>query len=78
MIDLPMMAKLMDALPEHARLILLGDRYQLASVEAGSVLAEVCGAAGVNHFARRSAPPLHPCSAMPGPAAGPRLSPITW
>lgn len=50
MIDLPLMAKLTDALPDHGRLILLGDRYQLASVESGSVLAELCAAAGVNAF----------------------------
>ena len=31
-----MMAALLDALPEHARLILLGDKDQLASVEAGA------------------------------------------
>ncbi|MCC5811036.1 MAG: exodeoxyribonuclease V subunit alpha [Ectothiorhodospiraceae bacterium] len=50
MVDLPLMAKLADALPEHARLILLGDRYQLASVESGSVLAELCDGAGMNSF----------------------------
>lgn len=50
MVDLPTMTRLIDALPEHARLILLGDRYQLASVESGSVLAELCNAAGVNSF----------------------------
>lgn len=43
MVDLPMMARLLDALPEHARLILLGDKDQLASVEAGAVLADICG-----------------------------------
>lgn len=42
MVDLPMMANLIDALPEHARLILLGDRDQLASVEAGAVLGDIC------------------------------------
>jgi exodeoxyribonuclease V alpha subunit len=41
MIDLPMMAALLDALPTHARLILLGDKDQLASVEAGSVLGDI-------------------------------------
>lgn len=41
MVDLPMMAKLLDALPPKARLILLGDKDQLASVEAGSVLADL-------------------------------------
>lgn len=43
MVDLALMARLVDAVPPHARLILLGDRHQLASVEAGSVLADVCG-----------------------------------
>ena len=33
MIDLPMMSRLIDALPDHARVIFLGDRDQLASVE---------------------------------------------
>jgi len=42
MVDLPMMHKLLSALPEHARLILLGDQDQLASVEAGAVLADIC------------------------------------
>ncbi|WP_067518301.1 exodeoxyribonuclease V subunit alpha [Endozoicomonas ascidiicola] len=46
MIDLPMMSHLLAALPDHARLILLGDRDQLSSVEAGSVLGDICGAAG--------------------------------
>ncbi|MGH8548373.1 MAG: exodeoxyribonuclease V subunit alpha [Methylococcales bacterium] len=43
MVDLPLMARLLDALPSNARLILLGDRDQLASVEAGNVLADLCG-----------------------------------
>ncbi len=42
MIDLEMMANLLDALPVHARLILLGDKDQLASVEAGAVLGDLC------------------------------------
>lgn len=42
MIDLEMMANLLDALPEHARLVLLGDKDQLASVEAGAVLGDLC------------------------------------
>lgn len=44
MIDLPMMSHLMQALSLNTRLILLGDRDQLASVEAGSVLADLCDA----------------------------------
>lgn len=46
MIDLPMMAKLLDAMPEHGRLVLLGDRDQLASVEAGAVLNDLCQSLG--------------------------------
>jgi len=42
MIDLPMMYRLLQALPAQSRLILLGDRDQLASVEAGSVLGDIC------------------------------------
>lgn len=42
MIDLALMRHLCQALKQDARLILLGDRHQLASVEAGSVMAELC------------------------------------
>jgi len=41
MVDLALMAKLVDAVPERARLVLLGDKDQLASVEAGSILADM-------------------------------------
>lgn len=43
MVDLPMMAKLLEAVPDNAKIVLLGDKDQLASVEAGSVLADICG-----------------------------------
>lgn len=46
MIDLPLMSQLLEALPDNSRLILLGDRDQLASVEAGSILGDICAAAG--------------------------------
>ncbi len=42
MVDVSLMASLLAALPETARLILLGDRDQLASVEAGAVLGDIC------------------------------------
>ncbi|BBB26490.1 exodeoxyribonuclease V subunit alpha [Amphritea japonica] len=42
MIDLPMIYRLLSALPPHAQLIMIGDRDQLASVEAGSVLGDIC------------------------------------
>jgi exodeoxyribonuclease V alpha subunit len=41
MVDLALMAKLVDAVPEGARLVLIGDKDQLASVEAGSILADM-------------------------------------
>ncbi len=43
MVDLPLMSRLLAALPTKARLILLGDKDQLASVEAGMVLGDLCG-----------------------------------
>ena len=42
MVDQALMSKLMNALLDNARLILLGDKDQLASVEAGSVLGDIC------------------------------------
>jgi len=44
MIDLALMAKLVQAVPDQAHLILLGDKDQLASVEAGTVLGDICEA----------------------------------
>lgn len=45
MVSLTMMAKLFDALPSKARVILLGDRDQLSSVEPGAVLGDIASAA---------------------------------
>lgn len=45
MVDLPLMCKLFEALPSYTRVVLLGDPNQLASVEAGSVLSDICNAA---------------------------------
>ncbi len=42
MVPLGLMAKLVEALAPGSRLILLGDRDQLASVEAGAVLGDIC------------------------------------
>ncbi|HOX68162.1 MAG TPA: exodeoxyribonuclease V subunit alpha [Burkholderiaceae bacterium] len=42
MVHLEMMAQLLEALPAGARLVLLGDKDQLASVEAGAVLGDLC------------------------------------
>ncbi len=50
MVDLPLMAKLVEAVGRDARLILLGDRDQLASVEAGAVLGDICGRSQLHGF----------------------------
>jgi exodeoxyribonuclease V alpha subunit len=42
MVDLALMSKLFDALPSGCRVVLVGDKDQLASVEAGSVLGDIC------------------------------------
>jgi exodeoxyribonuclease V alpha subunit len=55
MVDLALMRRLLDAVPEHARVIMLGDPDQLASVEAGGVLADLCRAA------ETPTSPLAPC-----------------
>jgi len=52
MIDLPLFCKLLEAIPQQAQLILMGDPNQLASVEAGSVLKDLVNFEG--------APPAEP------------------
>jgi exodeoxyribonuclease V alpha subunit len=44
MVDLALMTRLVAAVPPRARLVLLGDKDQLASVEAGAVLGDLCNA----------------------------------
>lgn len=50
MLDLEMMACVLAALRPEARLILLGDKDQLASVEAGAVLGDLCQRADAGHY----------------------------
>ena len=52
MVDLPLMAKLVRALAPQARLLLLGDKDQLASVESGAVLGDICADGRVETFSR--------------------------
>jgi exodeoxyribonuclease V alpha subunit len=42
MIDADLFSKLLDAIPLTTRLVFLGDPYQLPSVDAGSILADIC------------------------------------
>ncbi|WP_058961805.1 exodeoxyribonuclease V subunit alpha [Type-E symbiont of Plautia stali] len=55
MVDLGMMANLIAALPPQARVIFLGDRDQLASVEAGAVLGDICRCAEAGYSVARAA-----------------------
>ncbi len=50
MVDVDLMASVFDALPANAQLILLGDKDQLASVDAGAVLGELCQRALAGHY----------------------------
>jgi exodeoxyribonuclease V alpha subunit len=52
MVDLALMARLIDAVPGHARLVLLGDKDQLASVEAGAVLGDICNTGAPRRYSR--------------------------
>ncbi len=45
MVDLALMSKLLQALPPETRVILMGDKDQLASVESGNILGDICGGA---------------------------------
>ncbi|OHE84798.1 MAG: exodeoxyribonuclease V subunit alpha [Lysobacterales bacterium RIFOXYA1_FULL_69_10] len=69
MVDLPLMCKLADAVPDGARLVLLGDPDQLPSVEAGDVLASICEAAGDDEHADADAAPPATVPAPPGETA---------
>jgi exodeoxyribonuclease V alpha subunit len=42
MLDLALATRLLGSVPAHARIVLLGDKDQLAAVEAGAVFAELC------------------------------------
>ena len=69
MVDLALMAKLVAALPPHARLILLGDKDQLAAVEAGAVFAELCEGRG---FDAQAATELQRITGQQVPIEAPR------
>jgi exodeoxyribonuclease V alpha subunit len=63
MIDLEMMSAVLVALPSTARLILLGDKDQLSSVEAGAVLGDLCRHAQGGHYDNDTAAWLHAVAA---------------
>ena len=68
MVDLEMMAAVLTALPPQARLVLLGDKDQLASVEAGAVLGELCAQSERGLYWHETAHWLHKVSGELVPA----------
>ena len=52
MVDLALMSKLVQAVAPDARLLLVGDKDQLASVEAGSVLGDICDRQVIHGFSK--------------------------
>jgi exodeoxyribonuclease V alpha subunit len=61
MMSLPLMARLLEAVREDARLVLLGDQEQLASVEAGAVLGDIVGPAAAGLVASSGAGTVGDC-----------------
>jgi exodeoxyribonuclease V alpha subunit len=78
MIDLSLMRQLLDALAPEARLVLLGDRLQLSSVEAGAVLADICGPAPGTRYSAELSERLERAFGLSLPAelVGPGGAPI--
>lgn len=73
MVDLSLMQRLVAAVPAAARLVLLGDRHQLGSVEAGAVLADLCGPSPRRPYSPRLAAAVEDTfgESLPGAGDGP-------
>jgi exodeoxyribonuclease V alpha subunit len=52
MVSVSLFAKLFDALDDDCRVILLGDKDQLASVDNGNVLGDITAAESINQFSK--------------------------
>ena len=52
MVSSMLMAKLMNAIHSRTKVILLGDRDQLSSVEAGALMANLCDVFKINQFSK--------------------------
>ncbi|MEY2686648.1 MAG: exodeoxyribonuclease subunit alpha, partial [Pseudomonadota bacterium] len=79
MVHLEMMAALLDALPPSARVVLLGDKDQLASVEAGAVLGDLCRDAQAGRYLAETRSQIDQLTGQQVPAefadaAGPALA----
>jgi exodeoxyribonuclease V alpha subunit len=54
MVDLPLLSKLLWAVPSHARVILIGDKDQLSSVAPGSVLGDISNTGASIRFSKKA------------------------
>lgn len=73
MIDVPLMAATLSALPPRCQVILLGDQDQLASVEAGNLFGDLCGDGAVRWSAqlRHALQPFLGAASLPAETVGP-------
>ncbi len=76
MADLPLMAKLVDSMLRDARLILLGDRDQLSSVEAGAVLGDICNTGAEHYYSKRFAAEAARLTGAAPPASRKEVRPV--
>ena len=76
MVDLALMSKLVRALPPEARFILLGDKDQLSSVEAGAVLGDICDTGSAHPFSQGFSQEIKEATGyrITGVQGGPRIS----
>ncbi len=77
MMSLPLMARLVEAVRQDARLVLIGDQEQLASVEAGAVLGDIVGPAASTSLSvpKRASPSPSRGEGSPGDLSPGDLSP---
>jgi exodeoxyribonuclease V alpha subunit len=69
MLDLALATRLLEAVPASARIVLLGDKDQLAAVESGAVFAELCADPTMSDACRARIEEL--CAMEPGSIATP-------
>lgn len=75
MVDLALFARLVEALPDHARLVILGDPDQLEAIESGAVLAELARLAD-SAAERAAVVRARACLAGGGPAGSTDFLPV--
>lgn len=81
MLDLSLTRSLVDAIPENGRLIMIGDKDQLVSVEAGSVFAEISKQCPYSERMLSELTDMHPNAdfkAMPAASETPLIDCVAW